>query len=41
MALTIIPSIDLRNGQVVRLKQGDYQQQLNYAVDPVETARQF
>lgn len=41
MELTIIPSIDLRNGQVVRLKQGDYQQQLNYAVDPVETARQF
>ena len=39
--LTILPSIDLRHGQVVRLKQGDYAQQLNYAVDPVETARSF
>ena len=26
---------------MVRLRQGDYQQQLNYAVDPIETARQF
>lgn len=41
MSLTIIPSIDLRGGQVVRLRQGDYQQQLNYAVDPAATAQQF
>ncbi len=41
MALQILPSIDLRGGQVVRLKQGDYARQLNYAVDPVETARSF
>ena len=41
MKLTIIPSIDLRNGQVVRLRQGDYQQQLNYAVNPVATAQAF
>lgn len=41
MPLVIVPSIDLRNGQVVRLKQGDYAQQLNYAVDPMETARSF
>lgn len=41
MAITIVPSIDLRGGQVVRLKQGDYQRQVNYAVDPVETARSF
>lgn len=41
MKLTILPSIDLRNGQVVRLRQGDYQQQLNYAVDPKETALSF
>ncbi len=41
MSLTIIPSIDLRGGQVVRLRQGDYSQQLNYAVDPIETAQQF
>jgi phosphoribosylformimino-5-aminoimidazole carboxamide ribotide isomerase len=39
--MQIIPSIDLRGGQVVRLKQGDYAFQLNYAVDPVETAGQF
>src|SRR5208283_3672500 len=41
MALTIVPSIDLRGGQVVRLKQGDYSRQVNYAVDPLETARAF
>jgi phosphoribosylformimino-5-aminoimidazole carboxamide ribotide isomerase len=41
MALEVVPSIDLRSGQVVRLKQGDYAQQLNYAVDPLETARGF
>lgn len=41
MSLEIIPSIDLRAGQVVRLKQGDYARQVNYAVDPVETARSF
>lgn len=39
--MTILPSIDLRNGQVVRLKQGDYAQQINYSVDPVETVRSF
>jgi len=39
--MTIIPSIDLRGGQVVRLKQGDYAQQLTYAVDPLETAASF
>jgi phosphoribosylformimino-5-aminoimidazole carboxamide ribotide isomerase len=41
VALEIIPSIDLRGGSVVRLKQGDYAQQLSYAVDPLETARSF
>src|SRR5438093_1535079 len=39
--MQILPSIDLRNGQVVRLQQGDYARQLNYAVDPIETARSF
>ena len=37
----IIPSIDLREGRVVRLQQGDYSRQLNYEVDPIETAKQF
>jgi phosphoribosylformimino-5-aminoimidazole carboxamide ribotide isomerase len=41
MSLQILPSIDLRAGQVVRLKQGDYTQQLNYSVDPVAAARSF
>lgn len=41
MALEIVPSIDLRGGRVVRLKQGDYARQVNYAVDPLETARSF
>jgi phosphoribosylformimino-5-aminoimidazole carboxamide ribotide isomerase len=33
--------VDLRSGQVVRLKQGDYARQINYTVDPVETANSF
>ena len=41
MPLEIVPSIDLRGGKVVRLKQGDYARQINYAVDPIETARSF
>ena len=39
--MTILPSVDLRAGRVVRLKQGDYSQQINYSVDPVDTARAF
>ena len=41
MALEIIPSIDLRGGQVVRLKQGDFARQVRYDVDPLQTARSF
>jgi phosphoribosylformimino-5-aminoimidazole carboxamide ribotide isomerase len=41
MALEIVPSIDLRAGRVVRLKQGDYDRQVNYDVDPHRTAEQF
>jgi phosphoribosylformimino-5-aminoimidazole carboxamide ribotide isomerase len=41
MPLEIVPSIDLRGGRVVRLKQGDYGRQVNYDVDPLETARSF
>jgi phosphoribosylformimino-5-aminoimidazole carboxamide ribotide isomerase len=40
-ALEILPSIDLRDGKVVRLKQGDYARQVNYDVDPVATAKSF
>src|SRR5437762_4456755 len=39
--LVVVPSIDLRAGRVVRLKQGDYGRQVNYDVDPVATARSF
>lgn len=41
MALEILPSIDLRSGRVVRLKQGDYGRQVNYDVDPFDVARSF
>jgi phosphoribosylformimino-5-aminoimidazole carboxamide ribotide isomerase len=41
MSLEIVPSIDLRGGKVVRLKQGDYSRQVNYDVDPLLTARSF
>ena len=41
MPLTILPSIDLRGGRVVRLQQGDYDRQLNYDVDPIATALSF
>ena len=41
MSLQIVPSIDLRGGRVVRLKQGDYGRQVNYDVDPLETGRSF
>lgn len=34
-----IPAIDLIDKQVVRLFQGDYQQQTNYSTDPVEYAK--
>lgn len=39
--VNILPSVDLRDGKVVRLKQGDYARQINYSVDPVDTARSF
>jgi len=41
MPLQILPSIDLRGGRVVRLKQGDYGRQVNYDVDPLAAARSF
>lgn len=38
---TIYPAIDLRNGAVVRLRQGDPTQQTTYSADPVATARRW
>ena len=39
--MLIFPAIDLRGGQVVRLRQGDYEQMTVYSGDPVETAKGF
>ncbi len=37
----LFPAIDLRDGQVVRLYQGDYSQQKVYGCDPVGQAKLF
>jgi len=39
--MLMIPAIDLLGGQTVRLMQGDYDRQISYAADPVETAQEF
>jgi len=39
--MDILPSIDLRDGKVVRLLQGDYDRQMTYGDDPVAVARSF
>ena len=39
--MQIFPAIDLRGGQVVRLYQGDYDQETVYAPDPCAVARDF
>jgi phosphoribosylformimino-5-aminoimidazole carboxamide ribotide isomerase len=39
--ITLIPAIDVRDGRVVRLKQGDYAQQTTYAADPLALAQQY
>jgi phosphoribosylformimino-5-aminoimidazole carboxamide ribotide isomerase len=39
--MELIPAIDILNGQVVRLKQGQYDQVTVYADDPVEQAKRF
>ncbi|BBB48743.1 1-(5-phosphoribosyl)-5-[(5-phosphoribosylamino)methylideneamino]imidazole-4-carboxamide isomerase [Pelolinea submarina] len=38
---TVYPAIDLRNGQVVRLRQGRADQQQTYSGDPVEVGREW
>ncbi|GAB4504784.1 MAG: 1-(5-phosphoribosyl)-5-[(5-phosphoribosylamino) methylideneamino]imidazole-4-carboxamide isomerase [Anaerolineales bacterium] len=40
-AFTLYPAIDLHNGQVVRLQQGDLARQTTYSPDPVETAARW
>ena len=39
--MLIYPAIDLREGRVVRLSQGDYDRMTVYADDPVEVAQGF
>ena len=39
--MLIIPAIDLKDGQCVRLRQGDMRQQTLYSSDPAGTARQW
>lgn len=39
--MQIFPAIDLRGGQVVRLFQGDYDQETVYGADPCAVAREF
>lgn len=41
MNFTVIPAIDLRDGNVVRLRQGDYSQQTSYRVDPLRLAQDY
>ena len=40
-AVNLYPAIDLRGGRVVRLEQGDFSRERDYAADPIETARRF
>lgn len=39
--MRIIPAIDIIDGKVVRLSEGDYNRATTYNNDPVETAKQF
>lgn len=41
MAFTVYPAIDLRQGQVVRLQQGDPARQTVYGRDPAATAQRW
>ncbi|MBY8988703.1 MAG: imidazole glycerol phosphate synthase subunit HisF [Candidatus Lokiarchaeota archaeon] len=38
---TVIPAIDIREGKVVRLTQGDFSRQITYSNDPAAILRQF
>ena len=41
MSFIVYPAIDLRNGKVVRLKEGDPNRLTSYSDDPVQTARKW
>src|SRR5262245_48154842 len=40
-AFELLPAIDLREGRVVRLRQGDFKQETSYSDDPVAVAVEF
>lgn len=41
MSATLYPAIDVRDGRVVRLQQGDYARETRYADDPFELASRY
>ena len=41
MRTTIYPSIDVRGGRTVRLREGDYAQETQYAENPADAARRY
>ena len=41
MTFTVLPAIDVRNGAVVRLNQGDYDRQTVYAASPIDAIRGY
>ncbi|HJM22011.1 MAG TPA: 1-(5-phosphoribosyl)-5-[(5-phosphoribosylamino)methylideneamino]imidazole-4-carboxamide isomerase [Acidimicrobiales bacterium] len=41
MTFDLYPAIDIRDGQCVRLVQGDYDREVRYRTDPVQVARSF
>ena len=41
MSFVVIPAIDLRDGRVVRLYQGDYARRTDYAVEPLALAHEY
>lgn len=41
MSFTPYPAIDVREGRVVRLRQGDYAQETRYSADPLAVAERY
>ena len=39
--MLVIPAIDLKDGEAVRLYKGDYNQKTIYSKEPVKLAKQF
>ena len=41
MSFTVYPAIDVRDGRVVRLRQGDYAEETRYGDDPLAFAKRY